>query len=166
MTPSKMSLAPGTVERMDELLAAGGLGDRERERVVCIRLLALGRTGSDVAEVIGRSEDTVYRHKARFLRAGEQALRTGRWGGRRNQVLSLEAEREFVAGFREAAERGELITANDMVAALADQTGRRVDATTMYRMLERHGWRKVMPRPTHPDGDPERRAAFKETSRS
>ena len=52
-----------------------------------------------------------------------------------------------------------------MIAALADQTGRRVDQTTMYRMLERHGWRKVMPRPTHPDGDPERRAAFKETSR-
>ncbi len=164
MEPWKKRFPPGTVERMDELLATGGLGDRERERVLAIRLLALGRTGPDVAQVIGRDPETVYRYKRRFLKEGEAALRTATWGGRRNQVLTLEQEREFVAGFRAAADRGELITAAGMIQALAEQTGRLVDDSTIYRMLERHGWRKVVPRPTHPDANPERRGAFKQTS--
>lgn len=165
MEPWKKPFPEGTLERMDELLASGGLGERERERVLSIRLLALGRTGPDVAEVVGRDTETVYRYKRRFLKEGEAALRTFGWGGRRNQVLTPEEEIEFVAGFQAAADRGELITAAAMIQALAEQTGRQVDDSTIYRMLERHGWRKVVPRPTHPDGDPDRRKAFKETSR-
>lgn len=40
--PWKRPFPEGTVARMDGLLAAGGLRDSERERVLCIRLLALG----------------------------------------------------------------------------------------------------------------------------
>jgi hypothetical protein len=32
---------------------------------------------------------------------------------------------------------------------------------TIYRLLARHGWRKVMPRPQHPGRDPAAQAAFK-----
>lgn len=164
-TPWKKPFPVGTVERMEELLA-GELSGPARERVTCMRLLAVGRTGRDVAEVIGRSENTVYRHKKRFLEGGEATLMAEGWGGRRNAVLSEAEEAELVAGFVKAAGDGELITANAVIAAVAKRTGRRVDPTTVYRMLERHGWRKVMPRPRHPDAEPERQEAFKETSRS
>jgi len=148
---------------MEELLG-GDLSTAARERVLCIRLLALGRSAGDVAEVIARSVNTVYRHKFRYLADGEGALMAENWGGRRNEVLTFEQEAVFVAGFRAAANRGELITAAAMIEALNEQSGRRVDSSTMYRMLARHGWRKVVPRPTHPDADPERREAFKQTS--
>ncbi|MQA76289.1 MAG: helix-turn-helix domain-containing protein, partial [Solirubrobacterales bacterium] len=134
-----------------------------RERVTCIRLLALGRTGSDVAEAIGRSVNTVYRHKRRFLEEGEATLLAEGWGGRRNAVLTEAEEAELAADFERAARDGELITANAVIAAVAKRAGRRVDPTTVYRMLRRHGWRKVTPRPRHPDADPDRQEAFKET---
>jgi transposase len=35
--------------------------------------------------------------------------------------------------------------------------------STIYRLLERHGWRKVMPRPRHPKADVAAQAAFKKT---
>jgi len=148
---------------MEELLA-GELSLAARERVLCIRLLTLGRSAADVAEVIGRSVNTVYRHKFRYLAEGESALMAENWGGRRNEVLSAEQEAAFIAGFQAAADRGELITAAAMTRALIKQAGREVDDSTIYRMLDRHGWRKVVPRPTHPEADPERRQAFKQTS--
>lgn len=150
---------------MDELLAAGGLRDVQRERVMSIRLLALGRTRADVAQVIGRSVNTVDRHKKLFLAHGEAYLRADGWGGRRNELLSPEQEAQFVAGFQQAAGDGQLVTTAEIAVALAQRAGRTPHPTTVSRMLGRHGWRKVMPRPTHPDGDPGRREAFKETSR-
>lgn len=128
---------------MEELLASGELSGPARERVTCIRLLALGRTDPDVAQVIGRSVNTVYRHKARFLKEGEAALMAAGWGGRRNAVLTEAEEAELVAGFERAARDGELITANAVIAAVLERTGRRVDPTTVYRMLEHQGDRPL-----------------------
>ena len=34
------------------------------------------------------------------------------------------------------------------------QVGHEVDDSTIYRLLARHGWRKLMPRPTHPCSEP------------
>ncbi|HEY5344316.1 MAG TPA: winged helix-turn-helix domain-containing protein, partial [Solirubrobacteraceae bacterium] len=45
---------------------------------------------------------------------------------------------------------------------LAQRSGRPVGPSTLYRILKRHGWRKVVPRPRHPDADPERQEAFKQ----
>jgi len=135
---------------MDALLGAGSLSARERDRVTCIRLLALGREGLDVAQVLGCGVGTVYRRKAEFLARGEAALRTADWGGRRNAVLSHAQEAEFVAEFENAARAGRLVTAKQMIAELGQRTGRPVDPTTLYRMLARHGWRKGRAPPAAP----------------
>jgi len=41
----------------------------------------------------------------------------------------------------------------------------KVAASTVYRLLERAGWRKVAPRPSHPRKDPAAEEAFKKSSR-
>jgi hypothetical protein len=41
--------------------------------------------------------------------------------------------------------------------------GRKVPKSTVYRMLARHGWRKVVPRPRHPKFDAVVQTAFKKT---
>lgn len=149
---------------MDELLAdKKGLSAREQGRVRCIRLLALGWEAQDVAEAVGCTRSTVYRRKAEFLDQGETALFVDGWGGRRNEVLSTTEEAEFVARFENAAREGEMVTATKMLSELAQRSGRPVTPSTLYRILKRHGWRKVVPRPRHPDGDPERQEAFKQT---
>lgn len=151
------------MERMDQLLA-GDLAPWSRERVQCVRLLAMGRTAPDVAAITGRGLSTVERHKRRFLAQGEDYLLVNRRGGRRNEVLSVHDEAAVMAGLQAEALDGEIVTAAKVRQALEDKAGRRVGTTTVYRVIQRNRWRKVMPRPTHPEGDPERRAAFKETS--
>jgi len=69
-----------------------------------------------------------------------------------------------MASLHAQAVDGEIVTAAKVRAALEAQAGRPVSVTTVYRVIQRSKWRKLVPRPTHPDGDPERRAAFKETS--
>lgn len=154
----------GTVERMDELLAGKGLSAREHARVMCIRLLALGWEAKDVAEAVGLSASSVYRRKAEYLAEGERTLSTDGWGGRRLGVLSAEEEAQFVAHFEQAARKGQLVTAAAMLAELERRCGETPHPSTLYRILARHGWRKVIPRPRHPDADPARQEAFKETS--
>ena len=48
-------------------------------------------------------------------------------------------------------------------AAYEQALGRKVPKSTVYRMLARHGWRKVVPRPRHPKSDAATQAAFKKT---
>jgi transposase len=154
----------GTVERMNELLADNrGLSAREHGRVTCIRLLALGWEAQAVAQAVGCSRNTVYRRKAEFLGQGETALFVDGWGGRRNEVLTLAQEADFVAHFEDAARKGQMVTATMMLTELAERCGKSPTPSTLYRILARHGWRKVVPRPRHPDADPGRQEAFKET---
>jgi hypothetical protein len=52
---------------------------------------------------------------------------------------------------------------------LADHVKRRLSATatsnsTVYDLLARHGWRKLMPRPFHPKRDVAAQDAFKKTA--
>lgn len=155
-----------TVERMDELLADKTLSAREHGRVRTIRLLALGWEAQDVAEAVGLSRSSVYRRKAEFLGKGEDALHAAGWGGRRNEVLSEAEEAEFVAHFEEAARAGQMVTAAAMLGELAKRADKPPSAATLYRILARHGWRKVVPRPRHPEADPDRQEAFKETSQN
>ncbi|HEY6406604.1 MAG TPA: winged helix-turn-helix domain-containing protein, partial [Ktedonobacteraceae bacterium] len=41
--------------------------------------------------------------------------------------------------------------------------GHEVAESTIYRLLGRHGWRKLMPRPTHPKASKEAQEQFKKT---
>ena len=50
-------------------------------------------------------------------------------------------------------------------AAFAQRIGKPVAATVVYRMLERHGWRKVAPDTRHPKADPKAQEDWKKNSR-
>ena len=43
------------------------------------------------------------------------------------------------------------------------KVGHEVDESTIYRLLNRHGWRKLMPRPRHPQADLQEQEEFKKT---
>jgi transposase len=62
------------------------------------------------------------------------------------------------------AATGDIPTSAQIQAALETQLGRPVADTTVYRLLDRHGWRKVVPRPQHPQSSPEARDPWKKTS--
>ncbi|MCY4299691.1 MAG: winged helix-turn-helix domain-containing protein [Flavobacteriaceae bacterium] len=51
-----------------------------------------------------------------------------------------------------------------MQACFKDKIGKKVAKRTIYRLLKRHDWYLVVPRPYHRHKNPERQEAFKKLS--
>ena len=107
------------------------------------------------AKVIGVGRATVARLQSRFRHRKESARTTPRrWGGRRRALLKLEEEQAFLATWKPKAEQGQLVVVTPLQMALENKLGHRVKPSVMYRLLERHGWRKVGPDTRHPKAQP------------
>ena len=106
-------------------------------------------------KVIGVGRATVARLQGRFRRwkQGIQAPRR-RWGGRRRALMKLEDEESFLAGWKPKAEQGELVVVTALHGALEQKVGHRLKPSVVYRLLERHHWRKVAPDTRHPKAQP------------
>ena len=63
--------------------------------------------------------------------------------------MSVEQERAFLQPFFARAEIGEIATAEQIQQAFEAEVKRPVHISTIYRLLDRHGWRKLVPRPRH-----------------
>jgi len=87
-------------------------------------------------------------------------------GGRNHQNLTEQQEAELLASFAGPATAGNIVTVAEIQAAYEARVGKAVHNSTIYRMLERNGWRKVMPRPRHPKADVAAQGAFKKVSGS
>ena len=119
------------------------------------------RKAEEIARHCGVSKATVHDVISRYNRLGVAAIETPSKGGRLRQYLTLEEEKEFLAPFFVQAERGEIATVGQIWQAYAQRVGHEVDDSTVYRLLNRHGWRKLMPRSKHPKADPHAQEQFK-----
>jgi hypothetical protein len=77
------------------------------------------------------------------------------------QNMTPGEEAEFLGGFLKAAGDASLLIVKEIKSALEARLRLEVRETTVYRMLKRHGWRKVVPRPRHPRQDPKADETFK-----
>lgn len=140
-------------------------GTRDYPRVLCVWLRAeLGLEPAAIGRALGWNPGYVRQVQAQYLRQGEAALRGAGRGGRYHQNLTVVQEQELLAPFLRQAEVGGVLVVTAIRAAYEAQVGHPVPKSTVYRMLERHGWRKIAPRPHHPKTDPAVQAAFKKTS--
>jgi transposase len=78
--------------------------------------------------------------------------------------MTPEEEKEFLAPWTQAAVNGTLVVVSPIRAALAQRLGQTVKASVVYRMLSRHGWRKVAPDTRHPKSDLAVQEAWKKNS--
>ena len=69
-------------------------------------------------------------------------------GNRRN--MSIEEESELLDRFQKKAEQGQVLDIREIADAYEKAVGHPVSRGQIYRVLHRHGWRKVMPRSKHP----------------
>jgi transposase len=137
----------------------------EFQRVQCLWLRAsLGLSADKVAIALGWHVGSVRKLQAGYLREGEAVLKGSGRGGRYYQNLTLEEERQLLQEFLPQAEKGGILEVSRVKAAYEKVLGRQVPKSTIYRMLARHGWRKVVPRPRHPKSDAATQAAFKKTA--
>jgi transposase len=135
-----------------DLTRAQTKGEFQRVQGLWLRA-SLGLSADQVAIAPGWHPGSVRKLQARYLREGKAVLKgTGR-GGRYYQNLTLDEERQLLQEFLAQSGMGETLEMSRVKAAYEQVLGRKVPKSTIYRMLTRHGWRKVVPRPRHPKSD-------------
>jgi transposase len=120
---------------------------------------------AQIAWMLQVSVQAVWLWVGQYNKQGPGGLeRVGR-GGRRWAFMSWTDEEALLAGFAARASRGEVITAKALWPEIETAVGRKVSLDYVYRLLHRHKWRKMGPRPRHVKGDPEAQEEFKKNSR-
>lgn len=126
----------------------------------------MGTTLEQTAELLGVSRASVPRLQARFrqsMPAGKSPPRN--WGGRRRELMTFDEEKKFLEPWEQKAKDGGILVVSAIRAALARHLGRSVKPSVVYRLLERHGWRKVSPDTHHPKSDPVAQEEWKKNFR-
>ena len=119
-------------------------------RLHAVQLRGEGLTNDEIAQKLDTSNKMVSQWVSAYINNGGIAalLPKERIGMHRN--LSIEEEKEFLSAYTKQAEAGQIIDLNELKAAYIEKVGHSIGGSQIYRMLERHGWRKVMPRSKHP----------------
>lgn len=139
---------------------------RRQRWLIIYQALVDPRTAEQIAKHCGVSTATVHQLISAYNRRGVAAVETVGKGGRRHQYLTLHQEQEFLAPFFAQAQAGTIATATQIKQAFEAQVGTEVAESTIRRLLDRHGWRKLVPRSVHPKADPAEQAACKKPLRS
>jgi len=165
MRPPK-AFPEGTAKHLERLLRNARKPD-ERTRIQAVLMrAAFSLTPAQIATATGLSINSVRILHSRFLRQGDACLvgRPGR-GGRRHGLLSIEQQQDFLARYKDDAAKGLVLSVGQLKDDYERLIGHAVSQASIYRMMERIGWRKVVPRPYHPKKKPDSEEAFKKSMR-
>lgn len=153
-----------TVERLAERLKQA-TSHAQYQRIQCVLIRAtLGSSAAEIAQLLGWSTATVHVMHSRWAKEGEAIFDVRERGGRHHQHLTPVQEAELLAPFARRAQAGGMLSVAEIEQAYRQRCGKEVARSTVYRLLERHGWRKLVPRPRHPKADVAAQAAFKKTA--
>jgi transposase len=123
-------------------------------------------TLEQTATALGVGRASVHRLQRRFRETLKTAQHPHKpWGGRRRALMSLEEETAFLQPWTEQARDAGVLVVSPLRAALAEKLGRKVSSSVVYRLLTRHGWRKVAPDTRHPKNNPVAQAEWKKNFR-
>ena len=165
MRPPK-AFPEGTANHLERLLKnSRDPAERTRIQAVLMRA-AFTLNPGQIATATGLSVNSVRILHSRFLRQGNACLigRPGR-GGRRHALLPVEQQERFLARYKDDAANGLVLSVAQIKHDYECLLGHAVSQASIYRMMERIGWRKVVPRPYHPKKKPQSEQAFKKNTR-
>lgn len=163
LTPFSMTKANfpfGTRERMSVLLKEVKKAS-ELKRVQCVLLGASGISSPEIVPLVGLSEVAIRRIWKRYREKGEPEIVGERRGNRGKAHLSLEEEQAFLKPFMDEAQSGGILIVSRIHEAYEKKIGKPLHHSVTYRLLARHGWRKIAPRPHHPKRDQAKQESFK-----
>lgn len=158
----------GSVAARLESFLIEACGKEELRRIQAIYFRAgFGDSAETVAKRTGLTIGTVRNVHSLWRKHGEASLDLKTRGGRHHAYMTWEEERRWLHDtFGEAAISGGILEVSRIQHAYEARIGRKVYPATVYDLLHRHGWRKIAPRPHHPQGDAAAQAAFRKTGRS
>lgn len=138
---------------------------RVRRWMIIRQAVSSNATAQELADSHGLKKQTVLHLLSAYHQHGINGVETGGKGQRQKAYLSLEEEREFLDPFIKKSELGYISTVKEIHEALEKQLEHSIHVGTIYRLLKRHDWRKISPRPSHVKSDKHAQASFKKTSK-
>jgi transposase len=137
----------------------------EYKRLQCVYFRAkYDYDAKNIAVLTGYTEQTVRDIHSLFINGGFKALKIKDRGGRYNSLLSIKEEEELIDKFEKEGKKGGIIEVSKIHKAIEEKTNKKVAKSTTYRILDRHNWRQIMPRPYHPKSNKTKEEEFKKTS--
>ena len=122
---------------------------RVAKRLEVLELRYARKNNAEIAEKTGFNKLYVTTLIQTYKKQGlEEYIRIKQTSHRRN--MSEEEEAKVLAQCEEEAEAGKVLTAETVRRKLEERLGRETSTNYVYRVMERNGWRKVMPRSRHP----------------
>jgi len=104
----------------------------------------------EIAEKLDYDRKWVSQLCAEFKRDGLEEYAKYKYGGN-HRNLTDEEEKAFLSGFEDAAKKGKMTTISEIAEAYDKLTGKeRESKSTIYYLLQKHGWRMITPQTVHP----------------
>jgi len=122
------------------------------------------RKAEEIAKHLAVSKSLVNKTVSEFNKQGVSAIDTIGKGGRKNSYMTIEEETKFINAYISEAQKGQVITVGEIKEDFEKAVGNKVHKTSIYRLLERHNWRKIVPLSFHPKKNKEAQEHFKKTS--
>ena len=138
-------------------------GDYRRIQCVYLGMLYPDMSAKRIGEMTLYSESRVWAIHADYRKNGLPGLFDTR-GGRYRENMTLAEETEFLEPYIEKGKTGALAVAGEIKRAYETKAGKKVAESTIYRLLDRHGFRKIVPYKRHKKADVGEQEAFKKTS--
>lgn len=141
-----------SMEQADELEAARKKNkDKNVEnRLKALILRAQGKRLAQIAEATEYHPPYVSQLVSLYCNQGLSAITDNHYDGN-HRNMSFDEEKAFLSEYENLAERGQIIEVSAIKKAYEEKVGHSIGKGQIYRVLERHGWRKVMPRSKHPN---------------
>ena len=118
--------------------------------VIVLNMRRLGKTNKEIREVTGYHVQRITEIVSQYIREGMDSVVGNKYTSN-NRRMSYEEERVFLEQFEEEAESGLLTSVAPILKKYEETTGKPSNRSTIYELLSRHGWRKLQPRPAHPN---------------
>ena len=123
---------------------------RVLKKLQALRLLMDKIPQVKVAKLTGLSIPTLWRVEKDYSEKGLVGLKPNYKGGGRRK-LTAEIERKALAKLENKALNGEFTRVMQLYEAFQSETNTTYGFTNFYKVLERNGWRRIMPQGQHPN---------------
>ena len=138
-------------EQYEEIKAARQKNKNKRveKRLEVLQLRCEGRSQEEIVAKTGFHRSYVCSLIKQYFENRLQSLIENHYGGNRRN-MSFDEETELLEQFRQKAEQGQMLDIREIENAYREKVGHNIGHAQVYRVLQRHGWRKIMPRSKHP----------------
>ena len=140
-----------TREQYKEIKAArkANRDKRNEKRLQVLELRIEGRNLKDISLATGFAISHISNLIRLYSEKGLEAITGNHYHGNRRN-MSIAEESALLERFQMQAEQGQMLDTRVIAAAYEKAVGHSISSGQIYRVLRRHGWRKVMPRSKHP----------------